>query len=152
MSDGVGDNRSGIFAVRLFVRAFCTLVAIRLSMFAMPFAQVRSIIECANPRTVWRHRPSPDEIASSVMRASAGVPGLRNCLCRALATKRILNRFGYRSELKIGARKTVDRAFHAHAWVESAGKVLVGNLPELDEFAVMSGTAATQGASSESSR
>ena len=86
------------------------------------------------------------------MRASVSVPGLRNCLCRALATKRILNRFGYQSELKIGARKTNDRGFHAHAWVESEGRVLIGDLPELNQFGVMNGADATAGVSNESSR
>ncbi len=60
-----------------------------------------------------------------------------NCLVRALATQTMLARYGYLSELKIGVRKSEDGRLAAHAWLESAGGVIIGDA-ELDSYTPMS--------------
>jgi hypothetical protein len=40
----------------------------------------------------------------------------------------------YSSELKIGVAKNKDGKLDAHAWVESQGQVLIGNLHDLSRF------------------
>jgi hypothetical protein len=68
-----------------------------------------------------------------VRAASRFIPGGSNCLVRALAAQTLLGRFGYRSELRIGVRKTPDAGLAAHAWLESAGTVVIGEF-ELENY------------------
>lgn len=78
-------------------------------------------------------RPSPDRIAWASATASRFVPGGGNCLVRALATGIVLKRYGYPSELKIGVTKPAGGRFEAHAWLESDGRVVIGDF-ELDRY------------------
>jgi hypothetical protein len=70
--------------------------------------------------------PTVERISWSVRAASRFIPGASNCLVHALATRSLLDRFGYRSELRIGVRKVFDGGLAAHAWLESAGAVVIG--------------------------
>jgi hypothetical protein len=70
--------------------------------------------------------PPIDRISWAVRAASRFIPGASNCLVRALATQTLLGRFGYRSELRIGARKDPAGSLAAHAWLESAGAIVIG--------------------------
>ena len=78
-------------------------------------------------------RPSPDRIAWAVTATSRVVPGGSNCLVRALAAGIVLKRYGYASELKIGVMKPVGGRFEAHAWLESGGRVIIGDF-QLDQY------------------
>jgi hypothetical protein len=77
--------------------------------------------------------PTVDRVSWAVRAASRFIPGGSNCLVRALATQTLLGRFGYRSELRIGVRKTPDAGLAAHAWLESAGTVVIGEF-ELENY------------------
>jgi len=50
------------------------------------------------------------------------------CLVRALSAWGLLRRSGLEAALHLGVAEGAGtvRAFHAHAWVESAGRVVVG--------------------------
>ena len=53
----------------------------------------------------------------------------------------LLHRHGHASNLKIGVR-LVDRAVRdvpldAHAWVECDGRIVIGAVADLDEYAVL---------------
>ena len=78
-------------------------------------------------------RPTVERVAWAVRAASTVIPGASNCLVRALATQAMLGRYGYSSELRIGARKAAQGALAAHAWLESAGTVVIGEV-ELDNY------------------
>lgn len=123
---------------RLLLKALGALVGVRVALLTMSFPRVRSAIG-AMARGTGRDadkRPTPEQVARAVMASSALVPGGRNCLVRALATEILLSRLGYRSELKIGAGKLADGGFAAHAWLESDGKILIGDF-ELGRYAEM---------------
>jgi hypothetical protein len=77
--------------------------------------------------------PTVERISWAVRAASRIIPGASNCLVRALATQTLLGRFGYRSELLIGARKADDGSLAAHAWLESAGAIVIGEF-EVDQY------------------
>lgn len=77
--------------------------------------------------------PTVERISWAIRAASRFVPGAANCLVRALATQSLLGRFGYPSELRIGVRKAEDGGIAAHAWLESAGSVVIGEF-ELDHY------------------
>jgi hypothetical protein len=48
------------------------------------------------------------------------------CLRQALLLEALLARRGVESELRIGVRNSAATGFGAHAWVERAGRVLIG--------------------------
>jgi hypothetical protein len=80
--------------------------------------------------------PPPERIAWAVRAVGVATPRGSNCLVRALATQAMLARYGYPSELKIGVRKSEDGAFAAHAWLECAGAVIIGDA-ELESYTPM---------------
>jgi hypothetical protein len=56
------------------------------------------------------------------------------CLPQALVAHVYLRRAGLPADLRIGTRKDAAGAVEAHAWVESSGHVLMGDLPDLDSY------------------
>lgn len=60
-----------------------------------------------------------------------------NCLPRALALQRMLIRRGGRATIHFGVRRGAE-GVEAHAWVTLRDKVLLGGLPNLNEYAVLS--------------
>jgi hypothetical protein len=48
------------------------------------------------------------------------------CLTKALTAQKLLKKYGYSSQIKIGVGKNINGEFEAHAWVEYDGKVVVG--------------------------
>jgi hypothetical protein len=79
-----------------------------------------------------------------VQAASLRIPGAANCLVRAIACKHLLGRYGYASELKIGASRDKAGEFAAHAWLESEGRVVVGDF-ELERYVPLASPAAGTG-------
>ena len=51
------------------------------------------------------------------------------CLPQALAAEALLTRGGLPADLRIGVMKEASGKLLAHAWVESDGRVVVGDLP-----------------------
>ena len=118
----------------LLLSAVAPLLVMRIAMWTLKFARVRQIADAMNRRVrVDTARPLPERIAWAVATASRIVPRGSNCLLRALATGVLLNRHGYPSELKIGVMKPVGGGFEAHAWLESEGRVLIGDF-QLDQY------------------
>jgi hypothetical protein len=112
--------------------AAAALLAVRLELKLAGFRHRRWIEEPGSPRRdgatangVSAGIPA-DEIAWAVKAASVRIPGATNCLVRALALKYLLNLFGHESRLRIGAGHPEDGRFEAHAWVESGGRILIG--------------------------
>jgi hypothetical protein len=62
------------------------------------------------------------------------MPGTVKCLARALATKVLLTRRGYPCDLKIGVAKNSVAQLEAHAWIEVQGRVIIGQLQDLERF------------------
>ena len=59
------------------------------------------------------------------------------CLTQALATRVLLSRLGQPAHLRIGVAKSKKGQLQAHAWVESQGKIIIGDQPDLSRFAIM---------------
>jgi hypothetical protein len=53
-----------------------------------------------------------------------------DCLPQALAAESLLMKNGYPAELRIGVVKTDRGGLEAHAWVESGGRLVVGDLTQ----------------------
>ena len=124
---------------RLLLRTIAPLIAMRAALWTLTFARVRRLAEAMSRplRTdADAARPSPDRIAWATATGSRVVPKGSNCLVRALATGIMLKRYGYPSELKIGVTKPASGRLEAHAWLESGGRVVIGDF-QLDRYAAM---------------
>lgn len=112
----------------LLVKAAILLWAIRLGLWLLPFQTLRALlVRVARPPAGSPPRdPSvPDRIAWGVAVASRYLPRA-TCLTQALAAQALLARNGHPACVRIGVATTGARQFHAHAWVESQGRVVFG--------------------------
>lgn len=50
----------------------------------------------------------------------------------------LLSEFGQSANLKIGVAKSLVGKLEAHAWVESGGEIVIGDLPDLSRYRVLS--------------
>ena len=118
----------------LVVEAIVLIGLVQAGLRMLSFATLRRLLAAAKrvrPRAPSRH----SRIAWAVNAAARLVPG-RTCLTDALAADVMLCRRGYQSVLRIGVKKRSGGAgpLEAHAWVESAGSIVAGELAALDEY------------------
>ena len=114
------------------VRVLGTTAAVRLALAALPFRVVDRLFRPATGRS---RRPGDDPFR--VLRVAAWTGrtflGDRPCLTQALSARWLLSRRGYETRLVIGGKKT-DGVFHAHAWLEMDGRVVLGGLEGMDLY------------------
>jgi hypothetical protein len=111
----------------LLAHAFFLVGAARVAIWVLPFNAARRIL-------ARRSRPSPEKattekIGWAISVAKRFVPR-GDCLPQALAAESLLMRNGYPVELRIGVVKTNQGGLEAHAWVESGGRLVVGDLTQ----------------------
>jgi hypothetical protein len=131
----------------LALRALRRVVWVRLALWRWPYARVR--VELA-ARTRSRRDPpaverrsscleaDPRALAWAVRAAARRVPHA-TCLTQALTLEAMLAEAGHLSDVRIGVARTSEGRFEAHAWLEFGGDVLIGDLPDLQRFAIMPG-------------
>ena len=115
----------------VLTRAIITLGAARLATWILPFPVGRRLLvgkRRSSTPTVTR-----DQITWAMAHAQRVVPRA-TCLPQALAAEALLTRGGLAADLQIGVMKTNAGRLLAHAWVESDGRIVVGNLPELGAY------------------
>jgi hypothetical protein len=118
------------------MRSALLLGATRLALWVLPFSLARRLFARA-PRPPTATRATEDRIAWAISVAHRFVPQA-TCLPQALAAEALLTREGHPAELRFGVLKTDQGRFVAHAWVESAGRIVVGELHEgLDRLTPM---------------
>lgn len=121
----------------LLFKTFILLGLIRLGLWQLSFANLRKFL------TFFSHRISAnsdrqvkvDCIVWAVNKSSQYMPGVK-CLARALTTEVLMNQYGHQPQLRIGVAKRRGK-LEAHAWVESQGQVLIGQLQDLSQFSVL---------------
>jgi hypothetical protein len=118
----------------LLITAALLMSAIRLGLWLLPFRVLRQVV-----KSLTAVRPAPQQISINqvvwaVEVASGYMPGGVKCLARALTTQILLSRRGYSTELRIGVAKNQQGQLEAHAWVESQGSVIIGELADLTRF------------------
>jgi len=126
---------------QLFIKAFLLLALVRLGMWLLPFKTLRrllAIISQGNLVGLPQYSPTTDQIVEAVNRSSCYLPGNPKCLARALTTQTLMSQYCYSAELRIGVAKGEQGQFEAHAWVESQGQIVIGNLTDLSRFTPMS--------------
>jgi hypothetical protein len=75
------------------------------------------------------------DVARLLHAAQRALPGGSTCLHLAGALKLLLAERGIASDLRIGARKDLGK-LTAHAWLECAGRVLIGGTDVYERYAV----------------
>lgn len=112
---------------RLILHALGWVVAVRLSLWIVPFRFLRAAFAHPAENRATRTTPpvSTARIAWAVMAVSRYVP-YASCLTQTLATMGLLRRHGYSADMRIGVALDAARNLQAHAWVESEGKLVIG--------------------------
>lgn len=111
----------------VFLRTLLTLAAARVTVWILPFRTARRLLT-PQPGQAPSSALTPDRIRWAVGAARRVVPAA-TCLPQALAAESLLVRGGYPAELHIGVMKTAAGKLEAHAWVETQGRIVVGDLP-----------------------
>lgn len=111
---------------KLTVEAF---VAVMVACLAVRCVSTRRLLAWAAkpPARLWRFADPrlPALVGATVDRVGAKLGAM--CLPRALAAQAMLRHRGIASRMCLGVARE-DRSLSAHAWVESGGKVIVGDV------------------------
>jgi hypothetical protein len=114
---------------RRFLVALPVVATVRAALWILPFGKLRPAIArlVGRPSGVPARSPTEaDRIAWSVGSAARFVPKA-TCLTQALAGEVLLRRAGYPADVRIGVAKDSSGRLEAHAWVESGGRVMIGD-------------------------
>ena len=125
---------------RLLLKTVIVLCVVRLALWLIPFRMLRRLLQRGKRRAVAPDRPetlSVDRIAWAVRLCSRCLPAF-TCLTQALAAQLLLKHTGHQAHLRIGVAKGKDGRLEAHAWVESDGRIVVGDMTGLSRFTVLS--------------
>jgi Transglutaminase-like superfamily len=125
---------------RLFLSAVGLLSVVRLALWLTSFRRVQGAFERATAPRHGAPDPTPgeaDRIGWAVGSAARFVPAA-SCLPQALAAEALLRRRGHPANLRLGVSRT-PAGVEAHAWVESYGRVVVGD-HELEQYTRLEGS------------
>jgi hypothetical protein len=127
---------------QLLVRAGLRLLLVRLALWLLPFGTVRRLALRRRRTVAPPQDPGlPRRAAWAVAALGRRLPAM-TCLVQAIALESLLSQAGHAVTLRIGVRRagpgTTSR-WLAHAWVEQDGQVLLGNVPDLTTYAVLTG-------------
>lgn len=118
---------------RLLMRAALAVVSAKLAIRALRLPAARATVTRLE-RLGWFVTPaSADRVVWAVEAVGRAIPGMKNCLVQAVAAEAMLIRAGHPCELRIGVAKNGPDELIAHAWLESEGRVLIGEF-ELDRY------------------
>ena len=120
----------------IIVKSAILLVLVRLGLFIFSFKTLLNIVEwikVKSRQTSHISEISSDRIAWAVVVTSRYIP-FTKCLAQALVTQILFARYGYTAHLRIGVAKDGPERLKAHAWVESQGKIVIGDLKNLSQF------------------
>jgi len=112
----------------LLVQSVTWLGAARIALWVLPFQAARRLLSRSLPPATGS-LVTAERITWALARARRAVPRA-TCLPLALAAEALLLRCGLPAELRIGVVKTAQGRLEAHAWVESGGRIVVGELDE----------------------
>lgn len=115
---------------KLLLTAALLVGLVRVGIWLLPFRTVRRLLgrlRCPAAASRLSDELSSERIAWAVDVAGKRIPGGGNCLVQALATLVLLDRRGRPARLRVGVAKDGQGSLEAHAWVESDGRVVIGD-------------------------
>lgn len=121
---------------RLFIRTLFLLGTVRLALWLLPFRTIQNLTERIT-RIYFKQQDKDqndiDRVVWAVKTASRYIPKA-TCLTQALTARYLLARYGQQASLRIGVSKDKEGDFEAHAWVESSGRILIGDLADHQKY------------------
>lgn len=124
---------------RLLLKAALLLVVVRLGLWLLPFETLRRLLVGFSEGPVRLRntdQSSEGEVTWAVEKAGRFMPWAATCLTLALTAQVLLLRRGHGAVIHIGVAKGGAEHFLAHAWVESGGKIVIGD-HELERYTPM---------------
>jgi len=124
-------------ASHLLVSALLLLGIVRLGLWLLPFQTLRYLLSRMTriaTEVQEINQASVDRVVWAVTVANRYMPGEVKCLARALATQVLLGQRGHQALLRIGVAKGEQGQLEAHAWVESQGRIVIGNLADFSRY------------------
>jgi hypothetical protein len=120
---------------RILFEAAVLVPTVHALQQGLPYRRWRDLLEGRSwPRSKRPERPSVDEISRAVEIARRYLPGVYKCLPAAYATHLLLLRYGHPSKVHYGVARDAQGKVEAHAWVDSNGRVVMGQLDDLARF------------------
>jgi hypothetical protein len=109
----------------------------------MRYARVQRLLDAySRAGAADRSTSVPDRIAWAITAMAERLPMHTTCLVRALAGHAMTRRRGWPSEIRIGViapQMSSIRPLDSHAWMEVDGRVVIGDIENLADYAVLSG-------------
>lgn len=130
-------SRLSFSDLRLLMGTVVALTAVKLGLSLLPFHNLRRLIRKVSKSGMPETGPDRrlvKKVTWALNVVSVRMPIFRNCLNRALAAQVLLGRRGQQVDLRIGVRHDSEGEFHAHAWVESEGRIVLGVVDELADL------------------
>jgi hypothetical protein len=124
----------------ILIRVVALMLVIRIGLSVVPFRVLLELLRS------WRER-QPDRRALDQKSAKRALWGIRligpyvpgaTCLTQALAALTLLGHFGQPASLRFGIARQEGGELTAHAWVETEGKIVIGNSLHLSHYAILS--------------
>ena len=126
------------------IKALLFLLIFKTSLFLFPFGSIRKFVEYLSDLLPLRQSASmtAEKISQILVAVNKNLFGEKNCLPQALAAMLLLKQYGYPVNLGFGVFKGTYKGkridFEAHAWVESADKIIIGNDKDIEYFTPLS--------------
>ena len=118
--------------------AAALLAFVRLTFWILPFRLLRRALHRYSTLLIQTGgRVAAARTAALVASVAARFPVPVTCLAEALVAETMLRRRGYAPALRLGVRKPDASVFDAHAWVECDGRIVIGEVAELGDYAVL---------------
>ena len=111
-----------------FIKAVLLTMIVKFGLLIFPLNIIRQFTDYIL-QLLPKHqikRLSTEKISWAVSTAGGYLLGAKNCLSQALVAQILLKQNGYPANLNFGASKDNEIKLEAHAWVESEGKIIVG--------------------------
>lgn len=120
-------------------KALVCVIAARLGLWLLPFRAICALQERIGGGAS-ESGPSNKQLVAKVGWAIATVSRFvprATCLAQALAAQTLLKRLSQPARMRIGVAKGERGNLEAHAWVESGGRVIVGQSENLSRYALL---------------
>ena len=124
---------------RLLLETVFLVWAVRLGLWLLPFRTVASLLRRIVPATPRPKEEIQDFIdhATRIITVASRLAPRATCLTQALTAQVLVSRHGYEARLYIGVAKDREGRLEAHAWVESDGRIVVGDCVDLSHFTAL---------------
>ena len=112
----------------LLLQSVMLLGFARLALWILPFNTARRLLT-RGARGGTASGATAEKIGWAISVGKKFVPRA-NCLPQALAAESLLVQAGHPVEFRLGVAKTPNGQIEAHAWIESSGRLVVGDLTQ----------------------